>query len=124
MQEGAIGGKHGFETTLSCQSDELWQQRVEQGLSHEMEVEETSLAFQLTGEQVELFCRELSLRSVVLRTEVAVQVARVGYFYITAVYHTSIVSLDFLSSLMKCGAKVTKNSHSWAFCLSNFSGFP
>lgn len=96
MQEGAIGGKHGFETTLSCQSDELWQQRVEQGLSHEMEVEETHLAFQLTGEQVELFCRELSLRSVVLRTEVAVQIARVGYFYITAVYHTSVVCHDFL----------------------------
>ena len=96
MQEGAIGGKHGFETTLSCQSDELWQQRVEKGLSHEMEVEETSLAFQLTGEQVELFCRELSLRSVVLGAEVAVQVARVGYFYITAVYHTSVVCHDFL----------------------------
>ena len=66
------------------------------GLSHEMEVEETYFAFQLTGEQVELFCRELSLRSVVLRTEVAVQVARVGYFYITAVYHTSVVCHDFL----------------------------
>ena len=91
MLEGAVGGKHGFESTLSCQSDELWQQRVEQGLSHEMEVEETSLAFQFTGEQVELFCRELSLRSVVLRTEVAIQVARVGYFYITAVYHTLLV---------------------------------
>ena len=91
MQEGAIGGKHGFETTLSCQSDELWQERVEQGLSHEMEVEETHLAFQLTGEQVELFCRELSLRSVVLGAEVAVQVACVGYFYITAVYHTLLV---------------------------------
>lgn len=96
MQKGAVGGKHGFETTLSCQSDELWQERVEQGLSHEMEVEETHLAFQLTGEQVELFCRELSLRSVVLRTEVAVQIARVGYFYITAVYHTSVVCHDFL----------------------------
>lgn len=96
MQKGAVGGKHGFETTLSCQSDELWQQRVEQGLSHEMEVEETHLAFQLTGEQVELFCRELSLRSVVLGAEVAVQVARVGYFYITAVYHTSVVCHDFL----------------------------
>lgn len=91
MQEGAIGGKHGFESTLSCQSDELWQQRVEQGLSHEMEVEETSLAFQLAGEQVEFLCRELSLLHVVLRTEVAVQVARVGYFYITAVYHTLLV---------------------------------
>ena len=96
MQKGAVGGKHGFETTLSCQSDELWQERVEQGLSHEMEVEETHLAFQLTGEQVELFCRELSLRSVVLGAEVAVQVARVGYFYITAVYHTSVVCHDFL----------------------------
>lgn len=96
MQKGAVGGKHGFETTLSCQSDELWQERVEQGLSHEMEVEETSLAFQLTGEQVELFCRELSLRSVVLGAEVAVQVACVGYFYITAVYHTSVVCHDFL----------------------------
>ena len=96
MQEGTIGGKHGFETTLSCQSDELWQQRVEQGLSHEMEIEETHLAFQLTGEQVELFCRELSLRSVVLRTEVAVQVARIDNFYVTAVYHTSVVCHDFL----------------------------
>lgn len=96
MQKGAVGGKHGFETTLSCQSDELWQERVEQGLSHEMEVEETHLAFQLTGEQVELFCRKLSLRSVVLGAEVAVQVARVGYFYITAVYHTSVVCHDFL----------------------------
>ena len=96
MQKGAVGGKHGFETTLSCQSDELWQERVEQGLSHEMEVEETHLAFQLTGEQVELFCRELSLRSVVLGAEVAAQIARVGYFYITAVYHTSVVCHDFL----------------------------
>ena len=96
MQEGAVGGKHGFETTLSCQSDELWQQRVEQGLSHEMEVEETSLAFQLAGEQVELFCRELSLLPVVLGAEVAAQIARVGYFYITAVYHTSVVCHDFL----------------------------
>ena len=96
MQEGAIGGKHGFETTFSCQSDELWQERVEQGLSHEMEVEETCLSFQLTGEQVELFCRELSLRSVVLRTEVAVQVARIDNFYVTAVYHTSVVCHDFL----------------------------
>lgn len=96
MQEGAVGGKHGFETTLSCHGDELWQERVEQGLSHEMEVEETHLAFQLTGEQVELFCRELSLRSVVLGAEVAVQIARVGYFYITAVYHTSVVCHDFL----------------------------
>ena len=96
MQKGAVGGKHGFETTLSCQSDELWQERVEQGLSHEMEVEETSLAFQLTGEQVELFCRELSLLPVVLGAEVAAQIARVGYFYITAVYHTSVVCLDFL----------------------------
>ena len=96
MQEGAIGGKHGFETTLSCQSDELWQERVEQGLSHEMEVEETHLAFQLTGEQVELFCRKLSLLPVVLGAEVAAQIARVGYFYITAVYHTSVVCHDFL----------------------------
>lgn len=96
MQEGAVGGKHGFETTLSCQSDELWQERVEQGLSHEMEVEETHFAFQLTGEQVELFCRELSLRSVVLRTEVAVQVACIDNFYVTAVYHTSVVCHDFL----------------------------
>lgn len=91
MQEGTIGGKHGFETTLSCQSDELWQQRVEQGLSHEMEIEETHFAFQLTGEQVELFCRELSLRSVVLRTEVAAQIARIDNFYVTAVYHTLLV---------------------------------
>lgn len=91
MQKGAVGGKHGFETTLSCQSDELWQERVEQGLSHEMEVEETHLAFQLTGEQVELFCRELSLLPVVLGAEVAAQIARVGYFYITAVYHTLLV---------------------------------
>lgn len=96
MQEGAVGGKHGFETTLSCQSDELWQQRVEQGLSHEMEVEETSLAFQLAGEQVEFLCRELSLLPVVLGAEVAAQIARVGYFYITAVYHTSVVCHDFL----------------------------
>ena len=96
MQEGAVGGKHGFETTLSCQSDELWQQRVEQGLSHEMEVEETSLAFQLTGEQVEFLCRELSLLPVVLGAEMAAQIARVGYFYITAVYHTSVVCHDFL----------------------------
>ena len=96
MQEGAIGGKHGFESTLSCQSDELWQQRVEQGLSHEMEVEETSLAFQLAGEQVEFLCRELSLLPVVLGAEMAAQVARVGYFYITAVYHTSVVCHDFL----------------------------
>ena len=96
MQKGAVGGKHGFETTLSCQSDELWQERVEQGLSHEMEVEETHLAFQLTGEQVELFCRKLSLRSVVLGAEVAAQIARVGYFYVTAVYHTSVVCHDFL----------------------------
>ena len=96
MQEGAIGGKHGFETTLSCQSDELWQERVEQGLSHEMEVEETSLAFQLAGEQVEFLCRELSLLPVVLGAEVAAQIARVGYFYITAVYHTSVVCHDFL----------------------------
>lgn len=96
MQKGAVGGKHGFETTLSCQSDELWQERVEQGLSHEMEVEETHLAFQLAGEQVELFCRELSLLPVVLGAEVAAQIARVGYFYITAVYHTSVVCHDFL----------------------------
>ena len=96
MQEGAIGGKHGFETTLSCQSDELWQERVEQGLSHEMEVEETSLAFQLAGEQVEFLCRELSLLPVVLGAEVAAQIARIGYFYVTAVYHTSVVCLDFL----------------------------
>lgn len=96
MQEGAIGGKYGFESTLSCQSDELWQQRVEQGLSHEMEVEETSLAFQLAGEQVEFLCRELSLLPVVLGAEVAAQIARVGYFYITAVYHTSVVCHDFL----------------------------
>ena len=91
MKEGAIGGKHGFESTLSCQSDELWQQRVEQGLSHEMEVEETSLAFQLTGEQVEFLCRELSLLPVVLGAEVAVQVARIDNFYVTAVYHTLLV---------------------------------
>lgn len=96
MQEGAVGGKHGFETTLSCQSDELWQERVEQGLSHEMEVEETHLAFQLIGEQVEFLCRELSLLPVVLGAEVAAQIARVGYFYITAVYHTSVVCHDFL----------------------------
>ena len=96
MQKGAVGGKHGFETTLSCQSDELWQERVEQGLSHEMEVEETHLAFQLTGEQVELFCRKLSLRSVVLGAEVAVQVACTDNFYVTAVYHTSVVCHDFL----------------------------
>lgn len=96
MQKGAVGGKHGFETTLSCQSDELWQERVEQGLSHEMEVEETHLAFQLTGEQVELFCRKLSLRSVVLGAEVAVQVACIDNFYVTAVYYTSVVCHDFL----------------------------
>ena len=96
MQKGAVGGKHGFESTLSCQSDELWQQRVEQGLSHEMEVEETHFAFQLTGEQVEFLCRELSLLPVVLGAEVAAQIARVGYFYITAVYHTSVVCHDFL----------------------------
>lgn len=96
MQEGAVGGEHGFETTLSCHGDELWQERVEQGLSHEMEVEETSLAFQLTGEQVEFLCRELSLLPVVLGAEVAAQIARVGYFYITAVYHTSVVCHDFL----------------------------
>lgn len=95
MQKGAVGGKHGFETTLSCQSDELWQERVEQGLSHEMEVEETSLAFQLTGEQVELFCRKLSLRSVVLGAEVAVQVACIDNFYVTAVYHTLLVVMIF-----------------------------
>lgn len=96
MQEGAIGGKHGLESTLSCHGDELWQERVEQGLSHEMEVEETSLAFQLAGEQVEFLCRELSLLPVVLGAEVAAQIACVGYFYITAIYHTSVVCHDFL----------------------------
>lgn len=98
MQEGAVGGKHGLESTFSCHSDELGQERVEQRFSHEMEVEETCLSLQLTGEQVEFLCRELSLLPVVLGTEVAAQIARVGYFYITAVYHTSIVCLDFLCS--------------------------
>ena len=61
MQEGAVRGKHRLESFLACRCDKLWQQGMEQGLAHQMEVEETNLSTDLVGEQVEFLSTQLSL---------------------------------------------------------------
>ena len=50
VQEGSIRGKHRLESFLACRCDKLWQQGMEQGLTHQMEVEETNLPTDLVGE--------------------------------------------------------------------------
>lgn len=60
---------------------------MQQRLAHQVEIEKAHLAAHFVGEQVKLLCGQLSLLALVLRTEVAVEVAGVGYFYVTAVYH-------------------------------------
>lgn len=87
MEQGAIGSKHGLEAFLPRDRDKLWQEWMQQRLSHKMEIEKTNLAPEFVCEQVELFESHLSLRPVMLRAEVAVEVASVRYLYVTAIYH-------------------------------------
>lgn len=60
---------------------------VEQWLAHEMEIEETDLPLDFVCEKVEFFCAQLPFASSMFRTEVAVEVASVCYFYVAAIYH-------------------------------------
>ena len=99
MQEGSIRGKHRLESFFACRCDKLWQQGMEQGLTHQMEVEETNLPPDLVGEQVEFLCTQLSLFPGVLGTEVTVEITGVCDFYVTTVNH-SLSFLCFISFFM------------------------
>ena len=102
MQEGSIRGKHRLESFLACRCDKLWQQGMEQGLTHQMEVEETNLPTDLVGEQVEFLCTRLSLFPGVLGTEVTVEITGVYDFYVTTINHSFFVFslLCFISYFM------------------------
>ena len=93
MQEGAIRGEHRLESFLPSRSDELWQEGMEQGLAHQMKIEETNLSTDLIGEQVEFLCTQLSLFPGVLGTEVTVEITGVCDFYVTTINHSLFFSL-------------------------------
>ena len=86
-QQCTVGGEHGLEPLLPCRPDELWQKRMEQRLTHQMEIEETHLPPDPVREQVEFLRRQLPPVPVMLGAEVAVEVANVRDFYVTAIYH-------------------------------------
>lgn len=87
MQQCAIGGEYGLKSLLPCHGDKLGQERVEQWLAHQMEIEEAYLAPNLVREQVEFLSRQLSPFPLMLGAEVAVEVARIRDFYVTAINH-------------------------------------
>jgi len=87
MEQGAVAGEHCLEPLFSCCRDKLGQERVEQRLAHEMEIEKADLPSNLIREQVEFLGTQLSFASRMLGAKVAVEVASVRYFYVAAVYH-------------------------------------
>ena len=100
MKQGAIAGEYRLESFFSCHSDELGQERVEQRLAHDVEIEKTDLPLDFVREKVEFFCAQLPFLASMLGTKVAVEVASVGYFYITAIYHFLLKCVIFL--LFEC----------------------
>ena len=66
---------------------------MEQGLAHQMKIEETNLSTDLVGEQVEFLSTQLSLFPGVLGTEVTVEITGVCDFYVTTVNHSLSFSL-------------------------------
>ena len=104
VQEGSIRGKHRLESFLACRCDKLWQQGMEQGLTHQMEIKETDLSTDLVGEQVEFLCTQLSLFPGVLGTEVTVEITGICDFYVTTINHSFFVfSLLFFISFFMSG---------------------
>ena len=87
MEQGAVASEYRLESLFSCRGDKLGQEWVEQWLAHEMEIEETDLPLDFVCEKVEFFCAQLPFASSMFRTEVAVEVASVCYFYVAAIYH-------------------------------------
>ena len=75
---------------------------MEQGLTHQMEIEETNFSPDLVGEQVEFLCTQLSLFPGVLGTEVTVEITGVYDFYVTTINHSFFVFslLCFISCFM------------------------
>lgn len=84
VQEGAVGGDDGEEAFLAGHGDEAWEKGVQEGLAHEMEVEEPDTAAQAVREQVILGEGEGTCLAAGLGAEDAVKVAYVGYLEITA----------------------------------------
>lgn len=60
---------------------------MEQWLAHKMEVQEYASVTKFVRDDVKFRHRQPSWLTSMLRTEVAVQVAHIGYLYIAAVYH-------------------------------------
>ena len=87
MEQGSIGCEHRLESLFVCHPHKLRQQRMEQRLAHQVEIEKAHLAPHLIRDEIELLCTQLSLPAMMLRAEIAIQIAGIGYFDVTAVYH-------------------------------------
>ena len=92
MQQGSVRCQYSLESLFSCRRDKLWQKRVEQWFSHQVKIKEAYLTFELVCELVEFLCGQLSLFPGMFRAEVAVEIACIGYFYVTAIYHCLVFS--------------------------------
>ena len=87
MEQGSIGCEHRLEPLFVCHPHELRQQRMEQRLAHQVEIEEAHLAPHLIRDEIEFLCTQLPLLAMMLGAEIAIQIAGIGYFDVTAVYH-------------------------------------
>ena len=89
MEQGAIGCEHGFEPLLVGRSNELRQERMEQRFAHQVEIEEAHLTPHPICEQIEFPGTQLPFPAMMLGAEIAIQIAGICYFDVTAVYHIS-----------------------------------
>ena len=97
-KQGAIGGEHGHEILLTGQPDELGQMGMQEGLSHQMEVQELDLSAELVGQEVELLQGKAMLGPIRLGTELAIEVAHIGYFKIASGNHRNGMDIKKISN--------------------------
>ena len=86
-QQGAVRGKHWHKALATGHPDKFGQMGMQEWLSHQMEIEELHLPYELAGERVELLRRKEMLGPVRLGAKHAIQVAHIRYFKITSGNH-------------------------------------
>ena len=89
-QECAIGSQHGYKSFLTGHLDKVRQQRMKERLTHQMKIQKLYLVLKPAGESIKFIQGQTMLGSVRLQTELAIEVADVGYFKIAAGYHNVV----------------------------------
>ena len=101
MEQGSIGCEHRLEPLFVSHPHELRQQRMEQRLAHQVEIEEAHLVPHPIRDEIELLCTQLPLLAMMLGAEIAIQIAGIGYFDVTAVYHIFYFIINSKSSYLQ-----------------------